>query len=193
MSTSKTQAMRRVAGADLSLTSSGIAVITQRVDSSCIATATTITSRGRRADGLPERLARIARLAEEIDHAIGTAELVVLEAPSFGSKTASPVDGHHLWMSTAARLTTRGVPIALCVPATRAKAITGSGRADKAAVAAAVARLWPDLVLSNSDEADAVALAHLGAARLGWDVQVLQRHLDAMDAVRWPEPRAVAA
>lgn len=185
--------MKRIAGADLSLTSSGVAIITQRTDLSCIVNATTITSRGRRGDGLPERLIRIATLAEEIDRAIGTAELVVLEAPSYGSKTASPVDIHHLWMSTAARLTTRGVPIALCVPATRAKALTGSGKGDKAAVAAAVSRLWPDLTLSNSDEADAVALAHLGAIRLGWNVQVLQRHLDAIDAVRWPEPAPVAA
>lgn len=178
--------MDRVAGIDTSLTSSGVAIITRRVSGDCIATTTTITSRGKRDDGLPERANRMTGLAGDIDRAAGPAVLVVIENPAHGAKGGSPMDRHHLWWLVVARLITRGVPVALCAPATRAKFATGTGRADKAAVSAAVTRLWPGLELANSDEADALALAHAGAVRLGWEVPTLQRHHDALAGIRWP-------
>lgn len=178
--------MDLIAGIDTSLTSSGIGIITRRVTGDCVASATTITSRGQRGDGLAERATRIAGLAEAIDQAAGSVALAVIEAPSYGSKGGSPVDRHHLWWLVVARLIARGVPVAVCAPATRAKFATGNGKAHKAAVSAAVTRLWPTLELANSDEADAVALAHAGAVHLGWDVPTLQRHRDVLAAVRWP-------
>lgn len=135
--------MQRVAGIDTSLTSSGIGIITRRGDGVCLASATTITSRGRRADGLPERATRITELAQAIDRAVGPVVLAVVESPAHGAQGGSPMDRHHLWWLIVGRLLARGVPVAVCAPATRAKFATGTGRADKAAVAAAIARLWP--------------------------------------------------
>lgn len=178
--------MQRVAGLDLSLTSSGIGIITQRTDGTCIAAATTLTSRGKRADGLPERATRIETLAEEIDRAVGPVALAVVEAPLPTTKGGSPADRHYVWWLVVSRLLKRGVPVAIAAPASRAKFATGSGRADKAAVSAAVCRLWPDLAIANSDEADAVALAHAGAVHLDWDVNTFQYHRDALSAFRWP-------
>lgn len=179
--------MERIAGLDLSLTSCGVGVITRRGDGTCIANCSTFTSRGKRDDGLPERAARIADLAAGVVRHAANAELVVIEGPSHGSRGGSPLDRHGLWWRVAAELIGRGVPVAVCAPATRAKFAAGSGRADKAAVSSAVSRLWPDLSVANADEADAVALAHAGAVRLGWDVVTLERHRDALWAVRWPD------
>lgn len=185
--------MDRIVGIDLSLTSCGIGVITRRSGGTCIANCSTIVSRGRRADGLPERAARIARLAADVVHHAAGAVLVVVEGPSHGSRGGSPLDRHGLWWRVAGELLDRGVPLAVCAPATRAKFAAGSGRADKAAVSSAVSRLWPELELANADEADAVALAHAGAVALGWDVVTLSRHREALSAVAWPAVAPVCA
>ena len=178
--------LERIVGLDLSLTSCGVGVITRRVDDTCIAACSTITSRGRRGDGLTERAGRIGALAGEVALAAVPAALVVVEGPSHGSRGGSPLDRHGLWWAVGQELVARSVPVAVCAPATRARFAAGSGKADKAAVSAAVARLWPDLTISNADEADAVALAHAGAVRRGWPVETLARHRDALAAVRWP-------
>lgn len=44
-------------------------------------------------------------------------------------------------------------------PVTVKKLVTGSGKADKAAVAAAVHKIFPDLEFKNDDESDAAAVA----------------------------------
>lgn len=180
--------MELIAGIATSLVSSGIGIITRRVSGDCLASATTLTSRGQRGDGLPERATRIAGLAEAIDHAAGAAALAVVEVPAHGCKGGSPMDHHHLWWLVVARLIGRGVPVAVCTPATRARFATGNERADKAAMSGAVARLWPAVEITTSDVADAVALAHAGAVRLGWPVSTLPRHRDALAGIRWPVP-----
>jgi len=178
--------MDRIAGIDISLTSTGLAVITRRTDGTTLATTTTITSRGRRADGLPERATRIAELTTAIDHAAGPCVLAVIEGPAHGATGGSPLDRHHLWWSVIDHLLARGVPVAVCAPATRARFATGNGRADKAAVSAAATRLWPELVIGNADEADALVLVHAGAVALGWSVPTLERHRESLAAIRWP-------
>jgi Holliday junction resolvasome RuvABC endonuclease subunit len=178
--------MDRIVGVDTSLTSTGLAVITSRTDGTTLATTTTITSRGRRDDGLPERNTRIHELAGAIDHAAGPCVLAVVEGPAHGSKGGSPLDRHHLWWLVVSGLLARGAPVAVCAPATRARFATGNGRADKAAVSAAISRCWPDLPIENADEADALVLAQAGAVAMGWAVVTLQRHHDALEAIRWP-------
>lgn len=178
--------MERIAGIATNLTSSGIGIITRRVTGDCLVSATMLTSRGQRGDGLAERATRIAGLAEAIDHAAGAVALAVIEVPSRGCKGGSPMDDHHLWWLVVGRLLGRGVPVAVCTPATRARFATGNERADKAAMSAAVARLWPAVEITTSDVADAVALAHAGAVRCGWPVSTLPRHHDALAGIRWP-------
>lgn len=176
----------RVVGIDLSLSSSGVAVI-QCVGDECEVTATSYTSKGQRADGLRDRYTRIQLLAAAVGEYVDAATLAVIEGPSHGSLGGSPVDRHYLWWAVVGDLLKGGIPVAVVAPATRAKFATGSGRGDKAAVAGAVSRLWPDLILANSDEADAVALAHMGAVALEWPVLTLQRHRECLPAVKWPE------
>lgn len=172
--------MSHVAGIDLSLTSTGVARIahTRRL------TTDTITSAGKRTDTLPERHQRIIRLAGQIIAEVGTAELAVIEG-LIVTPGGSPLDRHHLWWLVAGRLITREIPVAVIHPTTLKKAIGGHGRADKVAVAMAVGKLYPNdaAEVTGNDVADAAGLAHLGAVRLGWDVETLARHREA----KWTE------
>jgi Holliday junction resolvasome RuvABC endonuclease subunit len=65
------------------------------------------------------------------------------------------------------------------------------GSADKAAVAAGMVRLWGERVEpGNDNEFDALALATLGAvhvARRQLPVRVLERHLEVVTSIGWPE------
>lgn len=63
------------------------------------------------------------------------------------------------------------------------KAITDDAKADKAAMAGALVNLYPELVIKNSDEADAMGMAHLGAVLLDWPTKTLVRHRE----VRWTD------
>src|SRR5699024_10632772 len=113
--------------------------------------------------------------------------LVVVEGPSYGSSEQSRSfwdrAGH--WHLIAAALTRRGCLVAVASPYTVKKWATGSGTADKVAVALAMARLFPDVDLANSDEADALACAQLGAHRLGWHNSSATRSKN-LDKVAWP-------
>lgn len=177
--------MRRVCGLDLSLTCSGLGVITQRADGSCTAVASTVTSKGHRGDGLVERSRRIAVIAEEILHTARLAHLVVLESMFLaGTKGGSLLDRAGLFHRVVSGLIRAEVPIVEVSPRSLKLAIAGSGNADKAAVAVALNRLWPDVDVTSSDVADAMGLAHLGAVYLGWSVTALERHRQVK--AEWP-------
>jgi Holliday junction resolvasome RuvABC endonuclease subunit len=64
---------------------------------------------------------------------------------------------------------------------------TNSGRADKSDVAVAMARLWPSVDAESNDGWDALALAHIGAQALGWDVPSRAHHTPALAKVEWPD------
>lgn len=178
-----------VVGIDLSMTSTGLAW----VDELGGAATWTVQSKGKRADDLATRSRRLVYLAAAVVGSMPgrtrfdlTVDLVVLEAPSYGSTGASSWDRAGLWWLVVTKLHRLDVPIALCAPATRAKYATGSGRADKAAVAVAAAHLFPSVEISNSDEADALILAHIGAAHAGYPVGALTRHREALKSVHFP-------
>lgn len=62
-------------------------------------------------------------------------------------------------------------------------------KARKARVLAAVREMWPDETIRNDDEADALALATIGAHHLGWPLpfETKERHTTGLQAVEWPE------
>lgn len=177
--------MKRVCGLDLSLTCTGVAIITQRVCGDCIVNATTISSKGRRDDTLVDRHARLTSLGAEIVQHAATAELAVIEGPFLaGNRGGSPLDRAALFWFVAGALLRREVPVAVIAPSSLKLAIAGKGNADKAAVAVALNRLWPDVDVTSSDVSDAVGLAHLGAVWLGWPVTTLERHRQVK--AEWP-------
>ncbi|SNR44503.1 Holliday junction resolvasome RuvABC endonuclease subunit [Haloechinothrix alba] len=173
----------RVVGIDPSLTSTGLAWLEEDWPEP---RTTTVRSSGSRDHGLELRARRIGDLASEVLRTAADAALVVVEAPSFGSAGGSSWDRAGLWWRIVGCLTSADTPVAQVAPRTRARWASGTGKADKAAVSAGVARLWPGVDITTSDEADALALATMGAQHLGWDVPTLARHHDPLQVVRWP-------
>lgn len=191
--------MTMVVGIDLSLASTGIAIIYP--DNSAPPWVCRIESKGRKEATLGERQKRLANLVHQISNVVlqdwprnSPAPLIVVEGPSFGqARQGGQHDRAGLWWMAVDRFTTLGFPVVEVPPATRAKYATGKGNAAKDIVLAAVIRRYLNVAVTGNDEADALVLAAMGARHLGQPVEesLPQINLAAMDAVRWP--RAVTA
>jgi Holliday junction resolvasome RuvABC endonuclease subunit len=161
-----------VAGFDLSLTSTGHARIGQDGQVRTLVRQTD-TVEGDHATA--DRIWSIARWC--MRQLTEDTALVVLEAPSFGSEYGQPHERSGLWWAVRRGLAVRQrpdgtpLPVGRVVPATLKARVAGHGRASKADMRKAVAKLYPGQGLHRItyDEADAVALAHLGVIRLRWD------------------------
>lgn len=182
----------RVIGIDVSLQSTGVAVVHRR---DLAAAADTIPSKGHRGDSLADRSSRMAQIGTAVAdwlyggpyNVAGPPLLTVIEAPVPVQRPGgSTWDRAGLWWRIVTTALTCG-PVATVSPTTRAKWATGNGRADKAAVAAAMTRYAPQVQIDNSDEADALALAYMGAQKLGWLHATGSVQYAALDAVTWPE------
>lgn len=172
----------RVVGLDLSLTAIGQAVIGTDIGPRTF----THGSLGRRADSVVQRRQRLRDLADSILDNMGAAvALVVVEGPSVMSRGGSNWDRAGLWWLVVEPLAGR-YPIAVAAPTVVKKWAAGKGTADKAAVAAGVTRLWPEVEPANDNEFDALALATMGAQKLGLAVPSRAHHADALLKVEWP-------
>ncbi len=140
----------KILGIDPSLTSCGVAVI----QPSGTYTAVNKTT-GKRADPIAVIDTRLGAITGFVlDHAAGAA-LAVIEGPSLGSHGGSPWDRAGLWWRIVHRLHAADIPVAVAPPTVVKKWATGIGggpNASKAAVAVAVARLWPDVDADVDDE-----------------------------------------
>lgn len=155
-----------ILGVDVSLTATGLC----RFYEDGRATTGVVTSAGRRGDTIAQRADRLATIRQQVAlHAPYSRlpVLAVVEGPSFGSAGGSAWDRAGLWWAIVARLHHHQVPVAIVAPTTRAKWATNHGNADKAAVASALTRRY-SIEFPSDDEADAGALALMGAHRLGW-------------------------
>jgi crossover junction endodeoxyribonuclease RuvC len=167
-----------VLGLDLSLTSTGMAVI---------------------GDG-DVKLHRIqsAKLAghERIDRLRGCVRtwaqdktLVVIEGPSFGSPNKQHELGGLWWIITR-MLWRAGQPYAVVAPAQLKRYAAGKGNAGKDEVLAAVVRRYPMADVDGNDVADALVLAAMGADHLGCPLATVpQAHRAVLAGVKWPQTR----
>jgi len=177
-----------VIGLDPSMTAAGIAIIAQHT----APTLRTIGSTGHRVDVIALRSTRIVKQAAAVLACVDPAStLVVIEGPSYGSHTPDTWDRAGLWWGIVAGCRSRGVPVAVCAPQTRAKWATGSGRADKTRVLAAMGELWPEVTIRDDNQADALAFATMGGQMLGWDVPELCHQRACLAAVAWPQEVSV--
>lgn len=168
----------KIVGLDLSLTSTGVAVV-----SDCGYTTNTLkpTTTGHQ---------RLRWLQQQISERTLTATLVVIEGPSYGSTAGQK--GHHeragLWWMVTHELWAWSIPTAIAPPAAVKRYATGKGNAGKDEVLAAVIRRFADFEGSSNDAADALVLAALGADHHGMPiVDMPQAHRAALGAVAWPE------
>jgi len=209
--------MIRVAGLDLSMTSTGIARV--RVDApGALGHLKLYRIESYRADvpkgeqpTLAERSARLAsvltRTVEVIaplDRPEQWPDLVVVEAPSYGSTGYMQHDIAGNWWGPVRELITMGLPVAEASPSQLKIYAVGRGTTrdsakskavTKAEVVAAVKTRYPESARQirdlggGSDTADAMILAAIGLRYLGFpiDGDMPRTHLRAMDEIRWPE------
>lgn len=175
--------MTVVLGLDLSLASTGVCVMRDAGT-----TTDTLETKGKKTDGYPEREARIDRVLGLVAAAIPfDVDLVVLEAPSYASNTPGTWDRGGLWWSVKRGIRDFGHPLALVPPNNRAMYATGRGNASKPTVMAAAMRTYPQAVIHNDNEADAVVLAAMGLHWLGRPrAAVPPKNLTALDGCVWP-------
>lgn len=186
--------MTTVIGLDLSLTSTGVALVQDGVlDRQQVFS---IKTTGKKGDNLARRSSRLhniyAQLATFIDDDF--VDLVVIESPSFGSQHGSAHDRSGLWWMVVHHLWVREVPVAMVSPQGRAKWATGNGASKKPAVYAAAKERYGDFFKSD-DEADATLLAGIGSWRLERPMHqdalaadwLDDRMLSVLSGVHWPD------
>lgn len=179
----------RVVGLDLSLTSTGVAVVDDDPERTVpMVTVRRITSSGKATATLAERRERLQLLTAKVVDAAWPCDLALIEGPSFGQhRQGGQHDRAGLWWLVVNALRGCDVPVVEAPPSVRAKYATGAGNASKDAVLAAVVRRYPDVDVRGNDEADALVLAAMGARFLGNPIDALpQVHLAAMGKVHWP-------
>lgn len=176
----------RIVGIDPSLTGTGIAIVEDgRV------TVRTVKSKGTAGDGLVDRRLRLRYLADSALHDAMCADLLVIEAPAYNSRTGHQHDRSGLWWLLVERALGNYVHVAEVTTGGVKRYATGKGNAGKDAVLLAVARRFPDVAVTDNNQADALILAAMGARHLGQPIDSMpQAHCAALESVRWPEVRA---
>ncbi|GAB3830290.1 hypothetical protein [Kribbella italica] len=184
----------RVAGLDLSLTSTGIAMIHLGKPEWTY----TAKSTGKKTDNLATRQQRLSALCQEIVGEIVPhthVDLAVIENPSYGSSFGSPHDRSGLWWMVVDALMSFEIPVATVSPQGRAKYGTGNGAAKKPEVYAAAKATYEPLGfhIPNNDVGDAVILAAMGSRHIHWPLADIRpddptdiKKLEAMGGAAWP-------
>lgn len=150
---------RKVAGIDLSLTSTGISAVDLSNGEMKL---TRICSTGKKTDTLVQQIERHNELSRRIVDSVleHTPELVGIEGMRFGSRQdSSAMRRAGVWWQVVNALYAHGIPIVEVPPTTVKKWATGKGNAGKDMVMIAAAKRW-DQVTQN-DEADAAWIGDL--------------------------------
>lgn len=186
----------KVIGLDLSLTSTGIAVIEDGVYTDW----RNVKTSGKKTDTYLDNVRRLDHVNSEIFHHMssildrGEIDLAVLEGPAYGSSLPSAHIRAALWWDVMDNLLDGWcLPVATVAPASRAKYITGNGKADKKTVLAKARERYEidgGPVIPNDDVADALGMADMGARHLGEplvpDSELAAKCLESMEVVKWP-------
>ena len=175
--------MRHVAGIDPSLTSTGIAVLTETLGCSKFPPRIFLTVESYKptmtGSGAGAEVARVQSVVEQVCESTHSAELILIEGLALSSRTGKYAERAHLYYSLHAAYLARRRNVDTVAPTSLKKLVTGNGRADKDQVLDAVRAAWSDrgwsdgLKTGRYDRADAAALAWVAAARSGWDVPEL--------------------
>ena len=171
---------QRILGIDPSLTSTGIAIITDT-------TAPHVETYGRGPAGQDPtaRYHRLHHTAHRVAQLlVQPTDLVIIERPAYDSRTGSQHDRSGLWWMIIQSCVYAGVRVVEVSPSTVKKYATGNGKPGKEEVLAAVVRRYPDAPVSNNNEADALVLALIGARLIGRPVDAPPKtHLDALKSL----------
>jgi len=177
----------RVVGVDLSLTSTGVAV----VERDGAVAVHRLQPKGMSGH---ERLRWIVEHVEALCSPLFAprdewADVVVVEALFVGGKTQGSLgERFGLFWLLRDRLYSLGIPATTMEPSQLKKYATGRGNAGKDEVLLGVARRYPDVEITGNDQADALALAAAARDHYGAPLAVVpQVHREALAKVVWPD------
>lgn len=172
-----------IGGLDLSLTGTGIAV---HHDGGEIET-DLIKSTGTKNMTIDQTAYRLAYIKGHALAMLMDCELVVVEAPSYGSTGGAAHERAGLWWMVVNGLVEMGVKVARVAPTTMKAYVTNNGQADKDEVIAAVVRKYPQAKVKNNNVADAVGLLAMGLRYKGMPIDPVNSKTEkSMKAVVWP-------
>lgn len=175
-----------VVGLDVSLTQTGIAVVDTEVRS----VVTARVAAPKTEAGLAAMRLRIRKCVDGVMHRIPPRfDLVVVERPlpARGGFAALQLERAAAYWFLVDQLIPRGLVLDVH-PKTRAKLATGDGNASKKDVLVRVREDFPDLVIRDDNEADAVVLADAGSRWLGAPLRAYTAEQEkAFANVAWPE------
>lgn len=180
----------RIVGLDMSLTGTGVAVLErdELTGETMPPRTLTLKSKGKAGDDLLTRGYRVDLLRQDVALAARYATFVIIEQPAFSQTGGSHHDRSGLWWLVVRDIQRLGIPVVEVAPTTLKKYVTGKGNASKMEVMAKMIRLMPQVEIANDNEADALALALMGARRYATALEpsLPLVNLEAMEKVRWP-------
>jgi hypothetical protein len=167
-----------IAGIDLSMTSTGLAVLPEtrfpaypilhRIQSKPIQNGR--DSKGKRTATWEDRRVRMGDIVTRVSQLVPDGSLVFLEAPSYGSTGAGTFDRSGLWWWLFSELAALGSVVVPVAPSQRMLYATGKGGgadAGKDAVIANVVRRYPWADVTGNDVADALVLLAMARRAVG--------------------------
>lgn len=158
-----------VAGIDLSLTSTGVAVIhsAERVLTH------TVTSAAPKIETLSTRFERMESISHRILELVETADVVGIESPAYAAAAHSGKlhDRSGLWWHVVSALLTAGKQVIEIAPASRCMYATGKGNAGKDVVLACTIKAYRQIDVQGNDQADAVIIAAMVSRLLGRPIE----------------------
>lgn len=164
-----------ILGIDTSLTGTGFAYL-RCTDGEWTGTTWTSGRKGKRNEPLPMRYERIRLIAREV-HNVQLHRVIAagIEEPAYGAPGGSTHDRSGLWWQVAHELMDWKVPLHEVNSSTRKKFATGSAGSvknpvDKADVAMAAAKMWPEVGIKGNNAADALVIASVIAVAVGLPV-----------------------
>lgn len=177
-----------IAGIDLSLTSTGVAVIRspERVETA------TVTSKPPAAgtETVRTRFERMEKITAEILDLVDDADVVGIESPAYGMRNAGKIhDRSGLWWWIVGKIEARGVPVVEVSPPSRMMYATGKGNAGKDLVLISAAATYKQAEITGNDVADAVVIAAMVSRLAGQPIELrepAQAKLKALAKVQIP-------
>lgn len=186
-----------VAAIDLSLTSTGVAVVHSRIR----VLTHTVTSKPPKAETLRTRFDRMNAISKSILELVEPADVVGIESPAYAAAARSGKlhDRSGLWWHVVSDLLDHGKQVVEVTPSSRCMYATGKGNAGKDLVLASAVRIYKHIAIEGNDQADAVVIAAMISRMLGEPIEtgkVPETKLRALKKVRLEDsldPAALAA
>ena len=172
--------MSHVVGLDLSLTCTGIATVYQDPHPP---TTDKIVTKGHRGDSSRDQYRRRVTITNKVLEYAFASNLIVIEGPAMSRNVGSMRERAELVGRIKDSFSEAGDAFIIVGPTQLKRWATGAGNADKAAVASSVTRI-AGIEIGTSDEADALALALIGAQVLGWTTPTNTHQRSVIDTLR---------